>query len=311
MSKIYLAFIEGGHAGLLANGSANPAATPGKETPYLKGLGRRVQEEEFNQPTAEYLRQELKKAGVHVYNPAPDSRDTPLKERTDFANKIYWQYCSKYGKTNVVAIYVSIHFNAVDGVFNGNDPSGFSVHIYKGQKGKEAGRLAQCIIDELKNGTKQVNRGIVEQDLAITRDTVMPAALSENGFMDNEDEAKLMIDPAFQKEVASEHAKGICTYFGIPYVSEQQVTASSQPTNEIRHIYTGGYAGPALLNIHNYLVHKGHGYDVKRGKDGSIIFLIGPFDTGMANFKECSGSISKFDSNFKLLTREQAAEWRK
>jgi hypothetical protein len=57
MSKIYLCFAEGGHAGLLANGSANPTATPGKETPYLKSLGRRVQEEEFNQPTAEKLRQ--------------------------------------------------------------------------------------------------------------------------------------------------------------------------------------------------------------------------------------------------------------
>jgi N-acetyl-anhydromuramyl-L-alanine amidase AmpD len=91
----------------------------------------------------------------------------------------------------------------------------------------------------------------------------------------------------------------------------EELKPKEVPTNEIRHIYTGGYAGPALLNIHNYLVHKGHGYDVKRGKDGSIIFLIGPFDTGVANFKECSASISKFDSNFKILTREQAAEWRK
>jgi LysM repeat protein len=148
-----------------------------------------------------------------------------LAERTKFANQIYWQYCSKYGKANVVAIYVSIHFNALDGTFEGSNPSGFSVHIYKGQKGKESGKLAQCIIDELKGGTKQINRGVVEQDLYITRETVMPAALSENGFMDNEVEANLMINPSFQKEVAVEHAMGICKYFGIPYVAEQPVQA--------------------------------------------------------------------------------------
>lgn len=220
MAIIYLAFIEGGHAGLLKDAKANPSETPGKETPYIKSLGRRVQEEEFNQPTAEMLRAELKRAGVHVYNPAPDAKDTPLKDRTDYANKIYWQYCSKYGEKNVRAIYVSIHFNAFDGSFGGADPSGFSVHIYNGHRNKAAGKLAQNILDELKNGTKQINRGVVEQNLHIVRETVMVAALSENGFMDNEREALLMLDKNFQKEVAIEHAKGICKYYGIRYVPE-------------------------------------------------------------------------------------------
>jgi hypothetical protein len=83
-----------------------------------------------------------------------------------------------------------------------------------------------------------------------------------------------------------------------------------KPTNIVRYIYSGGYAGPALQNIHDYLFRVGHGFDVKRGADGSIIFLIGPFDTGMANYAECTASIAKFDGHAKLLTREEAAEWR-
>lgn len=218
MGKVYLAFVDRGHAGL-KNKQADPDATPGKETPFIKSLGRKVQEEEFNQPTADFLIAELKRAGVHVYNVAPDIHDTPLRSRVDYANKIYWQYCSKYGEVNVECVYISIHFNAFDGKFDGDskDPSGFSVHIYSGQRYKKAGRLADCIINELKNGTKQINRGVKEQDLFVTRETVMPAVLSENGFMDNEREALLMLSPDFQKEVAIEHAKGVCKYFGISY----------------------------------------------------------------------------------------------
>lgn len=234
---IYLAFVEGGHAGLLKDGSANAAATPGKETPFIKALGRRVQEEEFNQPTAEKLRQELKRLGVHVFNPAPDAKDTPLKDRTNYANKIYYQYCSKYGTKNVVAIYVSIHFNALDAKFDGEgkDPSGFSVHIYEGQKNKNSGKLAKYVLDELAKGTKQVNRGIVEQNLHITRETVMPAILTENGFMDNEKEALLMLSDSFQKEVAVEHAKGICKYFGITYkaAATEDKPAASKPATDV------------------------------------------------------------------------------
>lgn len=219
---VYLAFVGGGHAGLL-NEKADPNKTPGKETPYIKSLGRRIQEEEFNEPVAARIRELLKKQGVHVYDPAPGPDDVPLRERTNFANKIYWQYCDKYGAKNVVAVYVSVHFNAVDGKFDEpkkKDPSGFSVHIDPGSVNGR--KLAQCILDELAKGTKQVNRGIKEQNLHITRETVMPAALSENGFMDNEREALLMLDKEFQREVAEEHARGICKYFGIKYKEDKK-----------------------------------------------------------------------------------------
>jgi hypothetical protein len=84
-------------------------------------------------------------------------------------------------------------------------------------------------LDELKKGTKQINRGIVEQNLHVTRETVMPAILTENGFMDNAAEANLMLDKKFQSEVAVEHAKGICKYMGIPYVAAAVPTPKPLP----------------------------------------------------------------------------------
>lgn len=221
--KVYLAFVGGGHG----------FNTAGKRTPPIKSLGgRQIKEHEFNEPVSQYLIEDLKRAGVQVYDAAPGDRDVPLRERTDYANRIYKQYCDKYGKVNVVAIYVSIHFNALDGKFDGpgKDPEGFSVHIDPGSVGGR--KLAQCILDELKAGTVQKNRGIVEQNLHITRESHMPAVLTENGFMDNEREALLMLSPTFQKEVATEHAKGICKYFGIPYTVKKEVIRMFNPSSK-------------------------------------------------------------------------------
>lgn len=81
-------------------------------------------------------------------------------------------------------------------------------------------------------------------------------------------------------------------------------------TAEIRYIYTGGFAGPALLEVHNYLFTTGHNFDVKRGPDGSIIFLIGPFDTRMQNYTDCKSFLDEHGHYNKLLTPEEAADWR-
>nr|WP_305078616.1 hypothetical protein [Pseudalkalibacillus hwajinpoensis] len=52
----------------------------------------------------------------------------------------------------------------------------------------------------------------------------MIAVLTENGYMDNKFEALLMLDKDFQKEVAIEHAKGICDYYGVTYKPEEDLS---------------------------------------------------------------------------------------
>jgi N-acetylmuramoyl-L-alanine amidase len=79
--------------------------------------------------------------------------------------------------------------------------------------------VAECILKYLKTGTPQKNRGIIESNFHMLREAKMPAILSENGFMDNKREAMLMINKAFQNEVAREICQGICNYFGVKYIS--------------------------------------------------------------------------------------------
>lgn len=209
---------------LVALDDGHGMETAGKRTPPIPELdGRVIRENEFNRAVVNYLDIELRRCGIGTLLVAPTDTDTPLSTRTSLAN------------SNNADIYVSIHYNAYDNAFNGYDPEGLEIHIYPGTNR----RLAECVLKYLIQGTAQKNRGIKESDFFVLRETSMPAILTENGFMDNKREAMLMINPNFQKEVACEHAKGICEYFGVPYVSESttlyrvQVGAYSVKENAI------------------------------------------------------------------------------
>lgn len=180
--------------------------TAGKRTPLISELGRFIHENEFNRAVVKLLDVELKRCGFRTLLVAPNDSDTPLDTRINLANK-----------ANADA-YISVHYNAFDGTFAGPDPEGISVHIFPGSTVSR--KLAECVHAELIKGTKQKNRGIISSNFAVLRDTKMMAILSENGFMDNKREAMMMIEPSFQKEVAVEHAKGICKCFNVAYKAE-------------------------------------------------------------------------------------------
>lgn len=275
---------DAGHAGF--------GVTPGK-----RALDGSMYEWEFNDGCVRHFMDELSHyEGVEqlrVDDPT-GKRDVPLSERAQRANN--------WGAN----LHISFHGNA-----GPTTASGIETFVYP--KTTEHNRqVALTIHNHIINATGRKNRGLKTADFQILRTTKMEALLIEGGFMTNAEELALMKTDAYRSKVGRATARGVAESFGLKRkgVSQPiaQVAASATPV--IRHIYTGGYAGPALLMIHDYLIKVGHGYDVKRGPDGSIIFLIGPFDTSAANFKECSESIKKFDGHAKILTREEAAVWR-
>ncbi|QTC42798.1 N-acetylmuramoyl-L-alanine amidase [Bacillus sp. V3] len=194
---------------LIALDDGHGLGTSGKRTPYIPSIGRQIRENEFNEKVTLYLKGELERCGFRTLLTAPTDGDTPLKERTGLAN------------SRGADALVSNHFNAFDGKFNGprKDPEGHSLHIYCNDLNDR--RLAESIANYLKQGTKQVFRGIIEQNLHMTREFNKAAVLVENGFMDNEKEALLMINEVFQRETAKEQARGVCDFFGVPYVTEK------------------------------------------------------------------------------------------
>lgn len=90
-------------------------------------------------------------------------------------------------------------------------------------------------------------------------------------------------------------------------------TASTSPykaNGVIRWIETGGYAGQALLDVHTHLTTIGYSFKAKTNSDLSLSFLIGPFDVGTESYAKCKYYFDQNKHFNKLLTREEAAEWK-
>jgi N-acetylmuramoyl-L-alanine amidase len=278
---------DAGHAGF--------GVTPGK-----RALDGSMYEWEFNDGCVRHFMDELSHyEGVEqlrVDDPT-GKRDVPLAERAQRANN----WCSD--------LHVSFHGNA-----GPTTASGIETFVYPKTTAHNR-QVALTIHNHIINATGRKNRGLKTADFQILRTTKMESLLIEGGFMTNAEELALMKTDAYRSKVGRAAAAGVAESFGLKRKAESKpepiVTQAPAPTAPtICYMYTGGYAHESLQKVHTFLFKGAHGYDVKRGVDGSIIFLIGPFDTSAENFNHCMAELSKFDSNIKLLTREEAAKWR-
>lgn len=201
--------------------------TTGKRTPVLpNGLksetGNFMHENEFNRAVVKYLDAELKRNGFKTLLVAPTDFDTPLEARTNLAN------------SKDADAYVSVHANANTGVWG--EWGGMETYVYKGDK--ESERLGTLIHKHLKGGTKQRDRGVKEGNhLWVIRKTKMPAVLVEAGFMDNLEEAKMLLSDAYRKECAVEIAKGICEFFGTTYQAYKPPAPAPTPSESSGQIH--------------------------------------------------------------------------
>nr|WP_263324811.1 N-acetylmuramoyl-L-alanine amidase [Neobacillus sp. Marseille-Q6967] len=270
---------DAGHAGF--------GVTPGK-----RATDNSMYEWDFNDGVVRYAMEALS----HYENVSqfraddPSGRiDVPLSERARRVNE--------WGSD----LHISVHGNAGPAEANG-------IETYVHPTASKGNRdTALHIHNYVINRTNRRNRGLKEADFQILRTTNMDSLLIEGGFMTNSEELTLMKTNNYRATVGRAIADAIVTKFGLKRKSER---AASQPTNIIRYIYTGGFAGQPLQEVHDYLFRTGHNFDAKRGSDGSVVFLIGPFDTGMANFKDAKNFLDSKGHYNRLLTPEEASEWR-
>lgn len=103
-------------------------------------------------------------------------------------------------------VFLSIHCNAnenpdIQGVFTYSYP------------GSEAGQtLAGHVQREVARASGGLDRGLLTNDYVVLRETAMPAALLECGFLSNPAERLLLADPAYQEKLAQGAAAGILAY---------------------------------------------------------------------------------------------------
>lgn len=224
--------------------------TAGKRTPTLPaGLksetGSFMHENEFNRAVVKYLDVELKRCGFRTVFVAPTDGDTSLSQRCRTAN-------------NAGAdLYISVHANALTGKWG--NARGIETLSGSNPRSKQ---IARVIHNHIKDGTPQLDRGIKDGSwLAIVKQTNMPAILVEAGFMDNLEEAKLLLTDAYRRETAREIAEGICEVFGRKYIPATK--AAQKPASVKTPAVSTGQVGVVKivvkegLNLRNKPHHTG------------------------------------------------------
>ena len=111
---------------------------------------------------------------------------------------------------------VSVHLNAAGADGKWHNARGFSSHVARNASANSK-RLAKLLWDEaIENGLKG-NRFVPTQgyhihNLAICRDTNCPAVLTENLFMDNEEDAEVLLSLKGKNDIIRSHVDAIIKY---------------------------------------------------------------------------------------------------
>lgn len=135
--------------------------------------------------------------GVKVYLTREQDVFLSLSERAAFANRL--------GATH----FCSIHINAGGG-------DGFESFIYSGSYANKSktNALRNALHDVIIAETGFKDRGKKEANLAVLRETTMPAVLTENGFIDNRNNADFLKSDANLRKIALAHAHGLAKAHG-------------------------------------------------------------------------------------------------
>jgi N-acetylmuramoyl-L-alanine amidase len=178
MARIVLDAGHGGHdPGAVANGLREKDLT----LAIAKHIGRMLGEYE----------------GAEVFYTRTDDRYLSLEERAAIANKL---------KADLL---ISVHINAGGG-------TGFESYIYNGQVSSATIAYQNVIHQEIMKAIGNVkDRGKKRANYAVLRLTNMPAILTENLFIDNQNDAAQLKSEQFLLQVAYGHVIGLKKTFGL------------------------------------------------------------------------------------------------
>lgn len=142
------------------------------------------------------LQNELEKNGYDVVLTRTTDTRVELYQRTDLANEVN------------ADLFISIHYNAADSL----TAKGIEVLYYPDAAGVKY-EFAKTIYERIIADTGATQRGIIKRPLlVVTRETKMPSALVEMGFVSNADEEKLVQQDAYLEAQIKAIAEAVQIY---------------------------------------------------------------------------------------------------
>ena len=180
--------------------------TPGKRSPDGK-----FREYAYNREIAKRIVADLIDRGYYAELLVPEDNDISLEERVRRVNAL----CSAHGKSNV--ILVSVHVNAAGNGSKWTNATGWSVYTCKGQTASD--KLAECLCEAaIKNFPgKRIRTDYSdgdsdwEENFYILRQSLCPAVLTENFFMDGLD-LEFLQSRVGKQAIVDTHVEGIIDY---------------------------------------------------------------------------------------------------
>lgn len=153
-----------------------------------------IMEKDINLAVALRAERILKEMGCEVYMMRTDDTFVDIHDRASLANK------------RGTDIFVSVHSNAnPDTRIQGT----YTYYCPGSRRGKT---LAQCLQTAVSAAAGSRDRGVMQDELVVVKETSMPAALVELGFMTNHEELMKLADPVYQEKLAQGIAAGIEDY---------------------------------------------------------------------------------------------------
>ena len=166
--------------------------TKGKCSPLWHD-GTQLFEWQHNRIIARRVKDELEKLGVEVELIVPEEDDISL-----------WDRVKRINSHDEKCIVVSIHCNA---------GGGHGWEVWTTTRKNNSDELAQCFVDVFPEiFPDKKNRGAKEKNFTILNGSKWPIVLTENFFMDTEDECHwLMTDDAISR-IVKLHVEAITSY---------------------------------------------------------------------------------------------------
>jgi N-acetylmuramoyl-L-alanine amidase len=154
--------------------------------------------------------------GVKVLYTRTDDRFLELSDRAAIANKAEADF------------FCSVHINATP------SGTGFETYIYNESSSKSVAYQNVIHPEIFKQLGKVKDRGKKRANYAVLRHSDMPAILTENLFIDNAADNKLLKQESFIEKVAQGHANGFAKAFGL---KKKPVVTPEPKMDEKKTIY--------------------------------------------------------------------------
>ncbi len=150
-------------------------------------------EASVNLAAAKVVQKELERRGVDVIMIQDGTKDPSLQDRVDEA----W--------AKKAQLYISFHCDATDDGVDPREVEGFSLHYYQPQ----SRGLAEALHRAYKDRSGMRDQGLWRSNLAVCRQTQMPSALFEMGFLVIPQIEEKLVSPSYQQTVAASVVEAI------------------------------------------------------------------------------------------------------